>query len=95
MFLCRVGGRLARVQFGSGLGVIGLNLNLDLGVQFRQQVNMNLNILFRFRMFSSGSNHVQCKDLASTHIFFIFIYTKQIIKYYTTINVLRHVSNFC
>ena len=47
--------RLARVQFGLGLGVLGPYLNLHPEVWFRQVVNTNLNLMFRFRMFSSGS----------------------------------------
>ena len=46
--------RLARVQFGLGLGVLGPYLNLHPEVWFRQVVNTNLNLMFRFGMFISG-----------------------------------------
>ena len=46
--------RLARVQFGLGLGVLGPYVNLHPEVWFRQVVNTNPNLMFRFGMFISG-----------------------------------------
>ena len=53
--------RLARVQFGSGSGVLGPNLNLHSRFGSKQVPNTNINQMFMFKMFGSGSNNVQCQ----------------------------------